>query len=183
MEDPFNKKVVVQSADSSNLFYPAFDTSYYTNLKFRAYCYELILPPQHTMQEALQMMHQNICMFFKLTSALEKRKTRCWVLSRLPSFDSSKLLSLDTTSLYKESADHLTLTLINEPISQILAFIDRQGSPNLIDETNFKMRVNLQITTDENIGLEVLNNALEKYGLVLREQQRELQMLIINKIQ
>lgn len=144
-----------------------------------AYCYELILPPT-TMDAARKMMQQDLYRYFKLNVRLEKKIVNCWVLKNFNSTILSKNLIGDSkTNLYDE--DNLPKYMHNRPISYFIGALNHFLNLPVIDGTEIKVKVNIERLPTDLSNIQLLNMALNKIGLTLVNEQREIEFFILSE--
>lgn len=147
--------------------------------KGNAFCYEVKVSAAMG-KEAYKIMQRDFALFFSQYKAgMEKRSRTCLVLTRTDTVDriGSKGGKAEMSSQYGQ------FTLQNKKLMFLISqlnVISMQDSPYpVVDGTGYTSPVDLVL--DANLSdLADLNKALQPYGLVLSEQIREIDMLVID---
>jgi thiol-disulfide isomerase/thioredoxin len=144
------------------------------------YCYELSLPKEK-LDRRYDVMKQDLERFFGLRGSIEKRKVKCLVLKRTTTEDLIKSKSKDF--VLELHPLHTSLRAGNyawEQVFRQLQFVYWSSPFPFLDETNYKGNVDIGLNGDLS-QVPVLRRELNKYGLDLVEEERELDMLVIRK--
>jgi len=171
--------VSVDITDSLHYFFPANDTSFYRRLKSDAYCFELSLPEQVNYKDALALMNQELCTYFGVTSTIEKRKTTCYYLRRIPDG-----LTLDTkfkqpNTVYDKGTGYAKYE--NVAVKQLISLLTSKNLPVIVDETGYSGNIDIEIYLPKDRTIETTNTALKQSGLILEAGTKELDHLVIKK--
>jgi len=142
------------------------------------YCYELILPPG-LVSQGFAIMQQDLARLFPAYKAsVEKKKTACLVLVR--NSDQNKFASSGGKPVL--DFDRFGCRLVNVPLSQFINQLKsiylQRTFPNIIDETGYKGKVDMEINASLS-DLGALNLELSKYGLQLKKEERMVETLVI----
>ncbi|SEO79445.1 TlpA family protein disulfide reductase [Mucilaginibacter sp. OK283] len=161
------------------------DTSFRRKFKFNinfpdnefAYCYELI-SADTSATHAHQMMLKELNNWFGLKVWIEKQTVNCWVLSVV-----TGKLNLRSDSLYAENNLRIKdgqPKFINAGYIEMLTEMMNNDLPipPLLNETGYHEKVDLSLCRDLT-DLHELNASLFKYGLVIKQEKRDLDMMII----
>ncbi len=176
-EDLFNKKLALETSNNDRLMKPVYDTNYISNMRQRAYCYELILPSKFSIEQARHFMLEDLCRYFGIEAKFEKRQVPCWVLKRTSTSD--KLKAKGGYPSFKTSIDETRITIQNIPMTEIPSFMMNKKVPLIIDETNYKGNVDIELVLTDRYNLKSLNKMLAKYDLVLKEADKYQNVLVI----
>lgn len=179
--DTGNKRLIIESSSIES--FEKFMSTAYIELpeefrKKNLFSYGLFLPASFSLREAYQIMLNDLQSYFKIQVEIEKRKVNCLALVRISKEDKLKSSGRPLTVEYAE--DNLQITIINTPILNLVSYLN--GSLEIayvIDETNYKKNVDVDIAVSNIRDLTGLKKALNKYGLDLVEKQYDLDMLII----
>lgn len=156
-----------------------FEDSSLNYLTTERFCYELTLPPGHSTEEETDYMLQDIQRFFHIKASLEKRKTSSLVLYA----DSSNIHLLKTKggktfSSFTEDKDSFTIR--NSPawvlVNNLHIF---KIIPRITDRTGFKG--NIDINMKKPASLKELKDALFSYGIIAKEEEVDIDVLMIKK--
>lgn len=150
-----------------------------------AFCYEIRVPESISSDQMFEMMHQDLNRLmrplFGIQGNLEKRKVKCYVIVR------SDTLTRFATHGGKEVLDisPVKTEVNNIPMDafiQELAYrhFGRFGYP-LINGTRYEE--NIDLTFDGDLSkLEVIKSQLNKYGLDIIVEEREIDMVVVSDV-
>ena len=143
------------------------------------FCYELSVR-NGTVKEANDQMLDELQRFFHFKASVQKRSVKCWVLC--VGKKHNKLITTDTVAsdnLYDRSTH--TKQIKGQPLITFVEYLNHQkGLPIVLDESGVKDNVNLRFNPDS-LNFETLNNSLKSLGLVLKEELRDIDMIIVSK--
>lgn len=160
-------------------FFQAKDSVYKKNFYSNpSYCYDLIIRDTST-ERAYAFMRKDLDRYFSLTSNLEKRKTKVWVLKRSSYHDKLKAKDEAKRDTYEKDGRLIVKGGWLNLIIQYFNNTSRFERP-IIDETGYKEKVDIEIPINTN-DLEVINKALRKYDLVLKAGTKVMDVIIIKK--
>jgi uncharacterized protein (TIGR03435 family) len=139
------------------------------------YSYELIVP-SGTQKNKFKMMQQDLERNFDLRGRIEKRKAKCFVLTRTSNED--KLKSVSETQIFERNKFYLHIT--KQPIKAFLAalVLDMQTSLPLIDETGYAGDIDIELNANLS-DINDVNKALEKYDLKFTETERATDFIVL----
>jgi hypothetical protein len=160
-------------------------TSRYQFLRDRTFCYQIKLSPLTDMDEKHQDMLQDLNYYFGKTYNINvEMKTRKVKYRALTRTDKSKKIeiSLATSDLTMDSSSLIVKGFTIEDFLQTLADNYLLGSSQpLLNQTNYYG--NIQVSLRGNLSnLNELNMELGKYGLTLKETEKELKMIVIKQM-
>ncbi len=146
--------------------------------KQKSYCYELVVQQKAGTNNTrlLNYMQTDLDRYFNMVSRIERRKTKCYVLSEI-----SKNHTLNDEERYtQEWVDKLEFN--NQSIASIAAMLQRYKMLDLpliyeiplVDKFSF-------IISKKYISIEALQTDLKKAGLNINVAEKELDFLIINE--
>ena len=140
--------------------------------------YELVLPPALAANGFAYIQQDLQRLFPAYAVSVEKQRTRCLALVRISAED--KLKSSGGELLVE--IDPYAAKLHNAHLSQLMMRLERQYLQNsplpVVDATNYMGRVDLELSA-KLWDVASLNEALEAYGLALKEKPAEVEMLVI----
>lgn len=144
------------------------------------FCYELLLPKKYYSEEDIRaILINDFDRFFRIKSRIENRVTNCLALKRTSKVDKikSKANELKWTSDETAWIMHMQYT----PMTQITNWLEELTSLPIIDETNYKSKVDITLpaTSQNSVTLAELKKILNKYDLDLIEVTRKIPMLIL----
>lgn len=140
------------------------------------FCYELAVPLTRE-KEAFPLMQRDLALMFpEYTAGIEKAARKCLVLRRT---DTS--IDLRTKGGKPEiKIDPYETVIRNGYLRHYITRVNnmQRFSRTVIDETGYTERVDVHISEGFS-DVNAMNNALKRYGLVLEEADREVELLVI----
>ena len=177
IKDVKNKQLVLEVENPDAFLKPLYNTAFKTNAKNSNWCYELILPPKFSLHQARLWMHADLSRFFNITTSIEKRNQSCLILKRLDNL--FPISTTDTSHIYNPLKDKNHILLKNKSIKFLVNFLNEKFPLLVINETGYEGNVNIEITVSENLSVQNLNLLLQAYGMVLCEETRVVDMMVI----
>lgn len=166
-------QILLEVKDPSKYRYDPLYGSKTEWLRKNAYCYELMLPigvlkGMHTIDYEIQKI-------FKVSSCWEKRNVKTWVLVRTSSKNKFK------ASGGEPLTDHTNGIYRNVIIDWIGVPLNESGPLPFVNETGYKELVNIDLGINMNTltDVTILQKALQKYDLDIKEENREKLMFVI----
>ncbi|WP_345949033.1 TlpA disulfide reductase family protein [Mucilaginibacter sp. PAMB04274] len=151
--------------------------------RLNTFCYETVQPSGTPIGRLKEIIRLDLNRFFNLNGRMEKRKAKCLVLQRFNK--ESRLLatpqSVPLNSLH--SRDSIKV-LSGGSISNIIWELNEvpNGLP-AIDETGIQENVEMHLPIKSFANIPEVNRALDKYGLMLKEEVRELEFFVLSDTQ
>jgi thiol-disulfide isomerase/thioredoxin len=177
-KDIYHKQLLLEVQNPARYLMPDHDSLFYPRLDSFAHCYELILPPSYTLEEAYDFMREDLCRYFRITVAQEKRPLRCWVLRHNAAKGTP--LTRGGKEQYLSGKDEWWFSVRNRPLVLLTSFMNKKEYPLLVDETGLQGKhIDMDIRLPEGAGLRDWQKALGSYGLTLSEEERIVEMLVI----
>ena len=168
-----NKRVMLKVKDSTSVVYSGsslskdeWEVKNLVNFEFIAASADSLI-----YTDALRALN----VFSGFNGYFSKQRTKCLILTQVGSTD----------SLFASGNNEVPVlgnpTIINAMMSALIKRMDEQAAIPFpaIDETHITQRVNMRFKRADFLSLTALNAALLKYGLQLKEEERELDMFII----
>jgi thiol-disulfide isomerase/thioredoxin len=149
--------------------------------KGNVFTYELVVP-LYMASQFFQIMREDLKRIFpQYTAEVGMRKVKCLALTRTTSDD--RIRTKDPLSKSAMDFDVIGMKLTNASldvfIDQLQIFYQQRSPMPIIDETNYKGKVDLVI--NGGLGnMDKINAAIKGYGLQFKEVERKLEMLIIS---
>lgn len=141
-----------------------------------AYCYELMMPKGTI--KSMKIVDENIERIFRVKCSIQKRKVPALVLSRTSTVEKFKasggeMIQDDEKGIYR----NVSISTIGGPWykKNLLPFVNETGYKGLID-------VSLGLNVKSLADLPALKEALKRYDLDIREEQREIEMFVITEL-
>jgi thiol-disulfide isomerase/thioredoxin len=185
-----DSRVHVEVTNSELLLPPSDGHSYKDWFEKNSYCYEINFPDYHHLypkgittemkdllaKEMGTVMQKDLEQFFGYRAGFEKVKQTCLILSVT---DSTKLFTNGGKPKQTNSPGYLGINFINMPFTRIAKALNYYFPARiLINETGYSRNVDLEINT-KLIDWVGVAKALEPYGLLLNEQERWVDMLVV----
>lgn len=144
----------------------------------KAYCYELIMPPA-PYSSFQQYMQNDLLAFFKIKGSVEKRNSKCYVLTVVD----SSLLIKGNGEPGNTLSDNININrvVINEPLSVLAERLNQLLPIPVIDETAYKQNVNLQLPA-QLTDVDALNAVLKTQGIQLTAENRTMDFFVLTQI-
>lgn len=144
-----------------------------------AYSYDLTLPP--TLWKSVNVkkhLQEDLRRFFNISVRMETHKVNCIVITA-----SNEVTSLYTKYHKQEldlNASSIRKFIHNYPIDQALKSLDRFKIP-LVNETGITNHIDLDFPDNINLSdKEAVLSALKKAGFTIKEEMRELEVVVIS---
>jgi len=173
-----------EKTDSTNV------ARYYVN---NSYCYESALP-EYSFESARKLLQQDLVRFFGMTGNVEDKPVNCLVLYRLGTAEEKNLWMKDQNidikgPLFKKGGNGIEIKFKIKSLLSVMAS-DNQGldDPIVFDETTFNneeqrksmdMFLKLKNFHGTSGNIPLMQQELAKYGLGLRQESRELKVLVL----
>lgn len=139
-----------------------------------AHCLEFMLPTS-TIKNA-DLFKRELSRVFNVEFGLKKRMTDVLVLKRTSTTDKIKSLKQGDASYNLQG--HLN----NIVIDRLISILYEANLPTLINETDYKNTVDIDLEITKNMSIEVLRKQLAKYDLDITSERREVDMFVITEI-
>lgn len=173
-------RVIINVADEERYHSPKNKLLLNDWLKENAFSYELELGKAIPKEQFFQYMLEDLNRYFSVRGKVVNKSVPCLVLKRNSSDDSL----LKTRS--KEQIPAHTGKMRNMPMSNLVNYLNNyKNIEPVIDETDFQQNIDLDLdfikATDIKAypQLDIINNSLSKYGLVLEKEPRTIEVLLI----
>ena len=141
----------------------------------RLYNFEFIVP-QNKADQLYPNMLKALNEFSGYSALIEKQRTKCLVMKKTGASDDLKTKGGTVVSNLVKT----TVILRNAPLEHLIVYLNVNNQftdLNVIDETGYTDNVDLNLGTVKD--LTELKKALQKYGLTLIEEERDLSMLVV----
>jgi thiol-disulfide isomerase/thioredoxin len=175
----FNKKRMLLDLIDSSRIIP--DTSSAGRENWdndHSFSYDMIVPVNQA-DKLYTYMLEDLNRYSGYDGKIEKRRVKCLVLRN------SKLVAKISSREGGSSVNNLRETeavkyLHNQPISDLVNYLDAILPLPVLDESNFTQHIDLRLPVDLT-DIPGLQTALSKYGLTLAETERELDMFVLSE--
>jgi thiol-disulfide isomerase/thioredoxin len=174
------KRMILHVSDPSKLQFEGAADDKFEWERENFYAYDLIVPVAESVH-LYEYVLDGLNKYSGYTGRIEKMKRPCLILRRTSKVDKlatkggkpgSELMGVQHKNLRNVPFIHLVLWLNN---------LDEFSFP-VIDETNYTGNIDLTLALDAKaIGLQELNAALKPYDLELVQEDREIDMLVIEE--
>lgn len=141
----------------------------------RLYNFEFIVP-QNKADQLYPNMLKALNEFSGYSALIEKQRTKCLVMKKTGASDDLKTKGGTVVSNLVKT----TVILRNAPLEHLIVYLNVNNQftdLNVIDETGYTDNVDLNLGTVKDLA--ELKKALQKYGLTLIEEERDLSMLVV----
>jgi len=175
-------RVIVECRDSSRYFLPA-----EPDLEWKVknlYTWEFTGPADFSKKQMQPFLLQDLGRWLGLHGRMEKRKVKCYVITRISNADT--LLKTKQEKPALQFPDDGNIIFINQPFAKFIAGLNTArtsvpGSPVFTDETGIDFNVDLSFpkTAKQDIGL--LRKTLSSYNMKLTLAEREIDMFILSE--
>ena len=169
-------RVIVFAKDSARFF-----EMNQTNAELRnnMYCYEYTTLINASKADAAVSMVNDLNDHFKLYGRMEMRNMPCYILIE-------KGNSNSTATVVKRNSENPIIQLHDQPLSVLLQnwnaqLITRPGVPIFLDETGYRVNLNLQLYSTIN-NIPSLRKELQSYGFDLVPATREINMFVLSDL-
>ncbi|QEC69312.1 TlpA family protein disulfide reductase [Panacibacter ginsenosidivorans] len=151
-------------------------TDWFVNHSF---CYELKFPSALAASKydiMLADLNNYFGALLHIKGSIEKRKAKCLVLSRTGNGELLTSAGTEKQTVHNAYA----LELYNQGMYALVNFlsVEMESQPGIVDETGFTGKIDIQLNCQLSDPIAV-NTALSKYGLQLKEEEREKDMIVI----
>lgn len=141
----------------------------------RLYNFEFIVP-QNKADQLYPNMLKALNEFSGYSALIEKQRTKCLVMKKTGASDDLKTKGGTVVSNLVKT----TVILRNAPLEHLIVYLNVNNQftdLNVIDETGYTDNIDLNLGTVKDLA--ELKKALQKYGLTLIEEERDLSMLVV----
>ena len=141
----------------------------------RLYNFEFIVP-QNKADQLYPNMLKALNEFSGYSALIEKQRTKCLVMKKTGASDDLKTKGGTVVSNLVKT----TVILRNAPLEHLIVYLNVNNQftdLNVTDETGYTDNVDLNLGTVKDLA--ELKKALQKYGLTLIEEERDLSMLVV----
>jgi thiol-disulfide isomerase/thioredoxin len=150
------------------------------------YCFAVKVMP--TEADCIYKMMQGLLdNYFHYQSQMERRRVRCLALKRISTGDKLKTTAQNTMYEYSVNTKGSFLVLKNQPMELLfsrlesLLYLHDPFMP-FFDETNYRQNIDITLPWSDNldeVSYDEVRKTLNKYGLDLVEEYKDLEMLVI----
>lgn len=174
-----DKRIILEIKNVNDFYEPKENSKKENWLNKNTFSYESCIPIEKP-GISYYILQQDLNRYFPYLARIEKRKVRCFVVSRIS--DEDKLLTHNKKAAL--TIDKNKIRIENFPVSSFVSVLSKsykEITVPIVDGTGYKK--NIDITIMQNISdIEHLNKNLKEYGLELIEETRDIDMLVITDI-
>ncbi|MFA6087220.1 TlpA family protein disulfide reductase [Mucilaginibacter sp.] len=144
------------------------------------FCYETVQPSSTSTVRLKEIIRQDLNRFFNMNGRMEKRKVKCLVLQRFNK-DTHLLATANSIPLNTLHRKDSIKVLSGGSLSNVIWELNEipNGMP-ATDETGIKENVEMHLPIQSFANIPEVNRALYKYGLILKEEMRELEFFVLS---
>ncbi len=162
-------QMILNIKGKENLFYNP-DTDYREEWnRENAFCYEAVMPIEADKKKYLLKILTDLDLFFNKNARVETRKVKCFVL-----YGDAANRTADTSQKEQANASRVHFSGL------LYRLNDRFGSVPVINETANTRALQLQISSGSFESFSELKKELERYGISLKEEERELKVFVLS---
>lgn len=132
------------------------------------FCYEAVMPLHTSKMEITEKLRTDLNNFFSFNGRFEIRSKRCLVITQKG--------RIDPQPTYKDDENLLLFTSIN----QLVNYLDKSSKIPILRGDTGNSPLNIQLTPSAVDNMVLLKAELEKYGLVLCEEFRDIQVFVVS---
>ena len=170
-EIPFtDNRIICEVTNPENFRIADTDTAGYHH----QYCYELIVP-ETTDSGLFSNMQIDLNRYFNISVRKEKRKIKCLVVTAPVSLTKKYVANKESFEIDKNVSKKY---IYNYPPSGVVKILNFYSRIPIIDETNTASKICIDLP-DEINDIDQLRESFSKVGLQLKEEERELEVIII----
>jgi thiol-disulfide isomerase/thioredoxin len=170
-EIPFNdNRIVLDVKDVKNFKIADTDTAGYHH----QYCYELIVPGA-TDSALFSDMQIDLHRYFNISVKREKRKMKCLVVGDAGALKNEYVAGKESFEIDNSASKKY---IYNYPVAGVVKLLNFYSSIPLIDETTTTSKICIDLPYNINETSQ-LKAAFNKAGLQLKEEDRELEVIVI----
>ncbi|HEU4473177.1 MAG TPA: TlpA disulfide reductase family protein [Flavisolibacter sp.] len=141
-----------------------------------SYNYDLYLPVSRK-DEMYKMMQEDLSRYFNFKVSIKIRKLRCYILVSKDNRNTDAWIRMA-----EDQPDHIQLTNMQTLSIMLEKRLTRSGMTPVLNETGFSIkRVLFTSETINSFSVERIRTELHKNGLDLKEAERELPVLVIER--
>jgi len=180
-DDLYNKQLELRVNDSSRYIRPTNYHDLQKHLIKNAYCYELFLPADKTMDDAFQFMLSDLERFFRVQIKVETKEINSLVLEKMTV---DALRSVKQVSDYKEidMLDSTELFVTHNSFALLTSFLNKRDYPVIIDKTGIEYPVDIQLKVAKNYKFDDLKKALNKVGIKVTNRISPQPIIVISDL-
>ncbi len=143
------------------------------------YCYELTVNIPTELDSLYASMQKDLSTYFGYDGQFEKKKTDSWVITVV---DSTKIIKshggISDNNLHDQGIADKYIN--NESINSLVSFLNSKSPQPVVDMTGIKYRIDMVLPSDLS-DWETLRKSLNRYGLEIRKEPVEMEVLVISK--
>ena len=180
-DDPLSKRLLVETPDKRfdlrRQEWLQKDDSHLDELWQQYFCYELLLPPSFSVQDAYGKMMEDMGAFFNVQASIETRKINCLELTIA---DKQGLPGKGGEETVYVSEDKLYYRFTNCPLKTIVtSFNNCLSIPLIRYAPKQEQRVNVTVTLTSLSDFEDIRKCMRASGLVLSPAKKKESVLVI----
>lgn len=179
-DDLYNRLLELNVQNPSLFLRPSTKNDFQGKMAKQAYCYELILPPSFTEEEAFELMRQDMERYFNIEINVQLQKRLCLKMEVL---EPGKLITKGLPPEYQleESEYGVTLTMRNKEVDVLFAGLNRRTYPLLIDKPTLSYNVDAELRIPKTYKYEILKKELVKLGIGISEAYSMQPVILISE--
>jgi thiol-disulfide isomerase/thioredoxin len=179
--------VLLKARDKSKYMVPTDNNLWDQWVSNDSYIYELMVPAADA-ATIYKNMQRDLRRYFNLKGTIEKRMVKCMALVRTTAKDQLKTKGGQPFTNFWVMTDSPVKRMTNLDFAGFtdalsVAYRYRGFARPLIDNSNYKGKIDIEISANawDNFDIHQLNRELGRYGLALREQNAQREVLILQE--
>jgi hypothetical protein len=173
-----NNRTLLEVPDPGKFFFPSSPQNLSEWKSKNLYSYEIKVPTSKSGM-IFQIMLNDLEKYFNVRPSIQKRKIKCLVLSLT---DSNLLKTQGGVPTWKVKDDGRSTIIRNQAFARFISYLTDNNlllTTPVVDETNFNGNFDMHL--DHKIDdLTNLPRELKKFGLALKEEEREIEMFVLS---
>jgi hypothetical protein len=149
-----------------------------------SYCYETRLP-NYSSENIRARLREDLVHLFGVTATTELRSLKCLVIVRDSTRNDKSLYSNKNDETFIDDKGSMKgITFSNMAFKSIIDYARFYDDRPLINETGLSMEpVTMVLKLRYPLDLQIINEDFKSYGLHIREEYREIPVLVLKKVQ
>lgn len=183
--NPFEspKRRSIETSDKTIFVLPEDGSEHDEWIIKNTYCYDIRVSEDRS-DDVFEFMKTDLERYFKVSSSVEKREIPCLVIRTVDEARSIKTKG-ETPKIGFRSSDNKKISIVNRFmhlfIEKLEYEIEKFSMLPLINETGYDGNIDVELDRFPN-DLKSLNINLEKYGLIISEEVRDIDMLVLKDL-
>lgn len=180
-------KLLLNVRDSRKFRWETDYSKFYDWADTSLYCFAIKVKPGDA--DRIQILMRNLLdSYFHYQSKMEVRRVKCLVLKRISTEDKLKTTAKNTMYEFSVDTKGSFLVLKNQPMELLFSRLEtlvhfRDSFMPFFDQTGYKQNIDIILPWSDNldeVSYEKVKKTLNRYGLDIAEEYKNLEMLVIS---